>query len=237
MSPYLAPLTEMRFVMNELARPRRGRGIARLRGRDARYGRRDPRGGRQVRLGRARSAQSRRRSRGSEAGPRRQGHHAARIPRSLRAVLRARLERAREEPGLRRPGHAAARGCGGRRDVQRGQHGVRALPDAHRRRDRSDRAQRLGGAEAHLPAEDGLRRVDRHDEPDRAAGRFGSRRRAHEGRAAGRRQLQALRQQDLHHLRRARLHREHRPPGARADAGRALPAFAASLCSSCRSFW
>ena len=32
-----------------------------------------------------------------------------------------------------------------------------------------------------VPAEDGLRRVDRHDEPDRAAGRIRSRRRAREG--------------------------------------------------------
>ena len=86
------------------------------------------------------------------------------------------------------------------------------------RRDRSDRAERLRRAEGEVPAEDGLRRMDGHDEPDRAAGRIRSRRRAHEGGSAGRRQLQALRQQDLHHVRRARLHRQHRPPRACAHA-------------------
>jgi alkylation response protein AidB-like acyl-CoA dehydrogenase len=45
-----------------------------------------------------------------------------------------------------------------------------------------------------LPAEDGRRRVDRHDEPDRAAGGLGPRRRAHARGAAARRQLQAVRQ-------------------------------------------
>ena len=49
--------------------------------------------------------------------------------------------------------------------------------------------------------------------------------------------LQALRPEDLHHLRRARLHREHHPPGARAHAGRAAKASRASRCSSCRSSW
>ena len=90
-----------------------------------------------------------------------------------------------QEPGLRRAGHAAARRRGGRRNVERVEHGVRALPDADQRRDRGDRAQRLRRAEANLSAEDGRRRMDRHDEPDRAAGRIGPRRRAHEGRAAG----------------------------------------------------
>ena len=75
--------------------------------------------------------------------------------------------------------------------------------------------------EAALSREDGGRHVDRHDEPHRAAGGLRSRRRAHARRAAGRRHVQALRPEDLHHLRRARLHREHRPPGARAHAGRA----------------
>ena len=40
---------------------------------------------------------------------------------------------------------------------------------------------------ARLPAEAGLRRVDRHDEPDRAAGRLRPRAGAHARRAAGRR--------------------------------------------------
>ena len=44
--------------------------------------------------------------------------------------------------------------------------------------------------EADVPAEDGLRRMDGDHEPDRAAGRIGSRRRQNEGGSAGRRQLQ-----------------------------------------------
>ena len=40
------------------------------------------------------------------------------------------------------------------------------------------------GAEGGLPAQDGHRRVDRHDEPHRAAGRLRRRRGAHQGRAA-----------------------------------------------------
>ena len=62
-------------------------------------------------------------------------------------------------------------------------------------------------------------RVDRHDEPHGAAGRVRPRGRAHEGGAAGGRQLQALRQQDLHHLWRARLHGQHRAPRAGPHAG------------------
>jgi alkylation response protein AidB-like acyl-CoA dehydrogenase len=45
------------------------------------------------------------------------------------------------------------------------------------------------------------RPVDRHHEPDRAAGRQRPGAGAHPRRAAARRQLQALRHQDLHHLR------------------------------------
>ena len=93
--------------------------------------------------------------------------------------------------------------------------------DTDRRCDRGDRVERDRHAQAHLFAEDGCRRMDRHDESHRAAGRIRPRRDPHEGGAAGRRHLQALRQQDLHHLRRARLHRQHRPPGARAHARRA----------------
>ena len=48
-----------------------------------------------------------------------------------------------KSPDVRRAGHAAARRRGDRRNVECGQHGVRALPDADQRRDRGDRAQRL----------------------------------------------------------------------------------------------
>ena len=45
---------------------------------------------------------------------------------------------------------------------------------------------------ATYPAEDGRRQVDRHDEPDRAAGRLRSRRRAHARGAAARRHAYKL---------------------------------------------
>ena len=74
-------------------------------------------------------------------------------------------------------------------------------------------------AQGKIPAEDGGRHVDRHDESHRTAGRVRSRRGAHARGAARRRHVQAVRPEDLHHLRRARLHRKHHPPGARAHAG------------------
>jgi hypothetical protein len=51
------------------------------------------------------------------------------------------------------------------------------------------------------------------------------------------RSLPHLRPEDLHHLRRARLHVEHHPHGARAHRRRAARASRASRCSSCRSSW
>ena len=76
-------------------------------------------------------------------------------------------------------------------------------------------------AEAPVPAQDGLRGMDRHHEPDRAAGGLGPRRAEDQGGAPARRHLPAVRDQDLHHVRRPRADRKHRPHGARAAAGRA----------------
>jgi alkylation response protein AidB-like acyl-CoA dehydrogenase len=56
-------------------------------------------------------------------------------------------------------------------------------------------------------------------------------------RAAGRRHLQDLRHQDLHHLRRARHGREHRPPGAGARAGRARGRQGHQPVRGARSSW
>ena len=152
----------------------------------ARHGGGDPRRSGQVRDRRARSAERGRRSRRRAPARRRHGGDTSGIQGRLPPVLRARLERPRQGSGVRRPGHAAPRSRRDRRNVERGQHGVRAVPDAHRRRDRGDRDERLRCVEANVSAEDGERRVDRHDEPDRAAGRVRSRGRAHEGGAAGR---------------------------------------------------
>ena len=108
---------------------------------------------------------------------------------------------------------------GGRGNVAFVEPRLRPVSDADARRDRGDRVARVRRAEADIPAEHGGRHVDRHDEPDRAAGGLRSRGGAHARGAAGRRHVQALRHQDLHHLRRARLHRQHHPSRARAHAG------------------
>jgi hypothetical protein len=89
-------------------------------------------------------------------------------------------------------------------------------------------------AEEAVPAQADQRRVDRHHVPDRAALRHRPGPAAHQGRAAGRRQLQDHRQQDLHQRRRARHGRQHRAPGAGAPA-RCAQGTRASACSSCPS--
>jgi hypothetical protein len=67
-----------------------------------------------------------------------------------------------------------------------------------------------------LPAEAGLRRMDRHHEPHRAAGRLRPRRAAHQAPSRRPTALPHHRHKDLHHLRRARHGRQHRPPRAGA---------------------
>ena len=62
---------------------------------------------------------------------------------------------------------------------------------------------RLRRAEGPVPAEDGGRHLVRHDVPDRVALRHRSRDVAHQGGAAGRRQLPHQRIEDLHQCRRA----------------------------------
>ena len=62
------------------------------------------------------------------------------------------------------------------------QHGAVAVPAADPGRDRRHPRPRLRRAEGDLPPEDDDRRVDRHDEPDRAAGRLRRRRRHDQGR-------------------------------------------------------
>ena len=110
---------------------------------------------------------------------------------------------------------------GGQRDLERGEPRLRPVPDAEPGRHRGDCDARLQGAAGHLHPQAGDRRVDRHDEPDRAARRHRPRPVAHARRAAAGRQLSPLRHQDLHHLRRARPDREHRAHGARPHRRRA----------------
>ncbi len=142
------------------------------------------------------------------------------LRRHLQGVRRRRLELAALRPRVRRPGHAVAAGRHRAGDVAGGQHGLRPGAAAEPGRDRRHPPSRLGRAEGDLPAQDDLGRMDRDDEPDRAAGGLGPRP-AQEPRGARRRPLPRHRPEDLHHLRRARHGREHRAPGAGAHARRA----------------
>ena len=63
-----------------------------------------------------------------------------------------------------------------------------------------------------------VRRMDRHHAAHRAAGRLRRRRAAHARRARRRRHLSHQGPEDLHHLRRARSHRQHHPFRAGAPA-------------------
>ena len=83
--------------------------------------------------------------------------------------------------------------------------------------------------------QDGVGRVDRHDEPHRARRRVRRRRAAHQGRAPGRRHLPDHRPEDLHHVRRARLHRATSSTSCWPAPRTRRPAPRASRCSSCRS--
>ena len=139
----------------------------------------------------------------------------------LPPVRRRRLAGPAAPGRFRRPGPAEDDRRRLHRDDQQRQPELRALPAADRRRDRGAAHRRHARAAGALHPEDDLRRVDRDDEPDRAAGRLRSRPRAHARRAARRRPLQALRHEDLHHLRRARHGREHRPSRAGARRRRA----------------
>ena len=170
---------------------------------------------REVQPGSGRAAERARRP-GSLELEGRPGQHHPGLQRGLPPVHRSGLAGAAAPGRFRRPGPAQDRGRCVQRDAQLSQPELRAVPAADRRRHRGAADRRLGRAEGDLPGQAGERRMDRHHEPDRAAGRQRPGAGAQPRRAAGRRHLQGLRHQDLHHLRRARHGGQHRPPGARA---------------------
>ena len=88
-----------------------------------------------------------------------------RLHRGVSKLHRRRLERHRQPCGTRWPRSAGAVQHGDPGDVEFGQHVLRAVPDAQRRRDRaiSRAGRRATGA---VPAEHGQRRMDRHHESD-----------------------------------------------------------------------
>ena len=147
--------------------------------------------------------------------------HAAGLRRRLSPLGRGRLGRRVGAGRIRRHGAAASRQRRLHRDLERRLDGLRALPAADRGRDRRAQDLRLARAARHLSRGDGFRPLDRHDEPDRAAGRLRPQRGQDPRRARRGRDLPPVRPEDLHHLRRARHGREHRPSRARPPARRA----------------
>ena len=116
------------------------------------------------------------------------------------------------DPDVRRPGSAARGQPVPVRDAQLGEPGVDDVSGPVARRLRMPARVRHRRAEAALSRQADQRPLDRDDVPHRAAVRHRPRHVAHQGRAAGRRQLSPHRQQDLHLRRRARHGGEHRPP-------------------------
>ncbi len=216
MSQYHAPLADMQFVLNELAGLEQVAPLPGFEEADARRRGGDPRGSRQVRDQRARPAQRV----GDREGAQRRDDGTVKTPAGFKDAYRQFCENGwnglDKSHRVRRPGPAApAVGTA----VEEMWHASNLAFDLCAMLTQGAiEAIELRGlrcAEAKIPAEDGRRHVDRHDEPDRAAGGLGPRRGAHEGGPAGRRHVQAVRPEDLHHLRRARLHRQHHPPRAR----------------------
>ena len=158
-------------------------------------------------------------------------NHAARIRRRLPPLGRSRLGRRLGAGGIRRHGPAAPRQRRLHRNLERRVDGVCALPAADRGRDRRAQGARLANPARRLSAGDDLRPLDRHDEPDRAAGRIRPQRGENPRRAGRGRDLSPFRPEDLHHLRRTRHGRKHRPSRARASCPTRRPARAACRCS------
>ncbi len=150
-------------------------------------------------------------------GPRDDG---AGLAGGLCGVERGRLGGCLGSGGSRRHGTplpARGRGDG---TVEQRQRFLRARPGAERGRHRGDRPARRRGAARTVSPQTGRRHLDRYDEPHGAAGGLGRGRAPHPRRAAGGRHLPHPRQQDLHHLRRARPHGEHRASRPRPSARR-----------------
>ena len=180
----------------------------------------DPGGIGQARLRGAGAAERRRRPRGLPARERGRAHP-DRLSRGVRRSCATAAGPRSTATGLRRPGPAAHHAHRDERGLRGGEHGAQHVPGPDPRRLHGDPPARHRRAEADVAAQARDLRVDRHDEPDRAALRHRPGADAHQGRAAGRRQLPHHRAEDLHLGRRARHGRQHRPPGAGQDPGRA----------------
>ncbi len=203
-------------------RPRRDRRAARLRGRERRDRRRDPRGSGQVRGRRPRSSQPKSGTARARAG----GKTAACPPRpdSRTPIGSSASSAGTASPRVRSSAGRACRSSSPRPSTRCGTH----------RTWRFELCPMLtaGAIEAiELNGSDELKRTYL---PKMVSGEWTGTMNLTEPQAGsdlaairtkavpqGDGTLQALRQQDLHHVRRARLHRQHRAPRARAHAGRA----------------
>ena len=233
---YRAPVGEMRFLLDQVLGAGRLAETGALRRGDAGDGRGGARRGGAARRGRAGAAAAGRRPRAGAAGERR-GADDAGVRRGLPAG-RGRAAGSGSPPspahgGMGLPVTLAT--CVG--EMFAGANLALSLaPLLTPGADRGAGGARRRGAEGGLPAAARRRRLDRDDEPDRAAGGLGRRRGADAGRAARRRQLRGHRAEDLHLLGRPRHGGERLPSGAGAAAGGAGRGPGASRSSWCRSW-
>ena len=160
--------------------------------------------GREVRRGGRAAAEPHRRRRGLHAPRGRQRHHAQGLQGGLQGVRRGRLGRPR-----RATRNTAARACRifspscSANTRPRPTSPSPCIPGLTNGAVAALMVHGSDDAEGSLSAEDDHRRVDRHDEPDRAAVRHGSRADQDQGGPAARRLLRHHRPEDFHLGRRA----------------------------------
>ena len=218
---YRAPVADIAFALKHAAGLRAGAGRGPLRRPRRGRGRCGAGGSRPLRDRGDRAAQpDRRPPRHAVQGRRR--HHAAGLEGGLSRLGGGRLERARRAGAMGRPGAAARAQRRLHRDVELGRHGVRPRAGADHGR-ASMRSPRTAATSSSAPISPKLVSGEwmgtmQLTEPQ-AGSDVGAL--AHQGRARRRRQLPHHRPENLHHLWRARSHRQHHPFGAGAAAGRA----------------
>ena len=169
---YRAPVKDMLFCMKELAGLDAVAAAAGLRGRRPRDGAGRARGMREVQRRRGRAAQPATATTTPRRGSDGEVTTTPGFKQAFRAVRRRRLAGPAAPGRVRRAGPAEDDRRGLRRDAQQRQPELRAVPAADRRRDRgaAHRRHATSSSTTYIPKMIS-RRVDRHDEPDRAAGR------------------------------------------------------------------
>ena len=203
MANYTAPLADMRFALDTVARPAGTGGAAGLRPCRRRAGRRGD-GRRRAFAGEIVAPLNTHRRQAGQPPRKRRGAHDRRVGKdAYRAYVDGGWNAVAFDDRDRRPGPATRAQHLRHGDVDRGEHGLGAEPDADRRRGRgarvhgTDELKRLYLAKLVSGEWTGI------DESDRAAGRLRCRRDAHARDARGR-PLPHQGPEDLHHLWRSR---------------------------------